>query len=205
MGLLELKRRGEVPEDLPELISEEIERELTQMRNEANGSNSQYNLMIEGKFNSSKNNSYPDPIQFNLEIDSDQSFFAQLERELLEENDSIEDLEPFLKKRLYSTNVLEDMKGHWKEKRKVLELDMQIKEYRSKILDKISHLKEIEKSWQQNYFNLIEREEKIKEEELELKKLLEELTSICDSKRRLNELYEFESTQNNKNSNEFNN
>src|SRR3989339_754121 len=58
------------------------------------------------------------------------------------------------------------------------------KNFQEKISVKINHLQSLEKEWQNIYFDLIEKEEEIKDEEKELKELLAEFVKICKKKSR---------------------
>lgn len=110
-----------------------------------------------------------------LKIQAEKSFFAEMLKDMEQgiENDS-EDFEKWYKNKFLSKKIVDDMKEYWENQKQELASDIFSKKIKDKIKSKIEILKTLESEWQNNYVNLIHKEEEIKKEEKELKKLLSE-------------------------------
>ncbi len=116
--------------------------------------------------------------------EEEKSFFADLEKEIT----SIfinQEFESLARQDLTSVEMLDQIKGYWSSKKEVAALEMGISKLHTKIVDRISTLKILERAWQDVYFEMIEKEERIKEEEIALKELLREFTDMYKRKKDL--------------------
>jgi hypothetical protein len=52
-------------------------------------------------------------------------------------------------------------------------------------MGRLVELKDLEKEWQNTYFEMVEKEEKIREAELSLREILKEFTGMCETKREI--------------------
>ncbi len=107
------------------------------------------------------------------------SFFINLQENLNREMDSLNKLEEWYNNKLLPEDTLSEMKNYWEKQKSNSMIQILGKDFQDKITKKIILLQELEKSWQDIYFNLIEKEEKIKEQERELKKMLAEFIGFC--------------------------
>ena len=119
----------------------------------------------------------PDQIQSQIQqspvesMEIDQSFFQDLLQKL--ESNNPNDLEEL--RYHFSNNLLSEMKEYWNKQKLILGPS---KDLKRKLVEKISNMQTLEKEWQQTYFSLMEKEEKIKQEEIELKNYLNEFMRI---------------------------
>jgi len=210
-GLVKEKRQA--PSELPDLISDEIEKETSE---ELNGFLKKENTVVpktevkpvaneapvekkqltneEVKNNTTVLNRLIKNVEEtpNREMKSTpvlpkKSFFSDIHKNISEELNDLDSLEKF-KQDFSSRNVLDDMKEYWNKQKKENILELLGRDYQQKISEKVLRLQELEKAWQVVYFELIEKEEAIKDEEKELKALLNEFVEVCDHKKKsLNE------------------
>jgi hypothetical protein len=129
-----------------------------------------------------------------------ESFFIKLQENLNKEMNSLDKLEEYYNKTLLPEDTLSEMKNYWEKQSSDSVIQNVGKDFQEKITQKIINLQELEKNWQDMYFNLIEKEEKIKTEEKELKKMLAEFIGFC--KKRVNTEKTNENKVNNEKTNE---
>ena len=114
----------------------------------------------------------------------DKSFFDELQQNLNEEISDLSELENWYEKKFLPRDILSDMRSYWEKQKTESILDLLGKNFQEKIASKISKLQELEKDWQSTYFELIEKEEEIKNHEAELKDFLKEFVQICKNKKK---------------------
>ena len=95
--------------------------------------------------------------------------------------------------------MTEDMKDYWEKKKVDFKLDVLKQKYKEKIFLKMSKLEELEMEWKKTYFDLISKEDMIKVEEKELKKILKEFSDSCKEEKRGNDLVKVLKSENKKN------
>ncbi|MFA5857105.1 MAG: hypothetical protein WC867_07110 [Candidatus Pacearchaeota archaeon] len=122
-----------------------------------------------------------------MEFDSEESYFSELKENIDKEITNIEELEDWYKKKFVSRDIVKDMKKHWEGKKNNTVIKMLSKNFQERISEKTKNLKDLEKEWQNIYFNMVEKEEEIKEQEKELKMMLADFVEICKRKSKENE------------------
>lgn len=231
MSFLGFGKKKKVPSELPDLISDEIERESASELNnflgkeegekveskEIKDSNSQNtnnripelssNQTFNARDSHSINNSggtfktkeairseknvlsrlvksveeTPDREEVISHI-IDKSFFSDVQKNISNEIDDLESLEKWYDTKFSSRDVLDDMKSYWKHQKKISVLESAGRSFKERISVKVSALQQLEKNWQMTYFDLIEKEEEIRDTEAELKEMLREFMNICKHK-----------------------
>lgn len=230
MSFLGFGKKKNVPSELPDLISDEIEKESaselnnflgkkegsmknreeqnsysqnTNNRNSEQSSNQTFNAQ-----NLHSSNNHGGAFKSREDIQSeknvlsrlvksveetpqreeasrhviDNSFFADIESNISKELNDLNSLEKWFDNRFSSRDVLDDMKDYWKNQKKISVLDAASRSFKERISAKVSHLQHLEKSWQMTYFDLIEKEEEIRDDERELKEMLKEFMKVCKHK-----------------------
>ena len=114
--------------------------------------------------------------------ENEKGFFSDLQKNLNEEISDFEEFEEWYKDKFEKRDVIKEMKGYWENQKTASVIKVLGKNFQEKISEKIAKLQELEKTWQGIYFELVEKEEEIKEQELELKDLLSEFVRICKKK-----------------------
>ena len=117
-------------------------------------------------------------------LDNEKSFFSDLQENLSSEMNDLDQLENWYTKKFLPRDVVTDMRGYWEKQKTNSIIKVLGKNFQEKISVKVNHLQSLEKEWQNIYFDLIEKEEEIKDEEKELKELLAEFVKICKKKSR---------------------
>ena len=109
----------------------------------------------------------------------DNSFFKKLLEDIDGEMDSLHSLEDWYHNKFLPKDVIGEMRNYWEHQKKDVIIKKLGKNFKGRIMEKIETLQELEKEWQDIYFDLTEKEEEIRDEEKELKKLLAEFVEIC--------------------------
>jgi hypothetical protein len=76
-------------------------------------------------------------------------------------------------------DLLYGMRKYWEKQRTDVLFGGVGKKLRKELLHKIAKLQQLEKEWQNCYFSLIDKEEEIRAEEIELKRILGEFARLC--------------------------
>jgi hypothetical protein len=179
MGFLNVLSKRKAPEELPDLVIDEIKEKLKQ--NEAAP------LQVIKKEEEKKIILTEKPKETKLEvqipksenIDREKSFFNKILVDINSEINDLGKLEDWYENRFIQKDIVADMKDYWEDKKQELVIKSIGKSFRDKINEKISHLQELEKNWQDAYMQLIEKEEELKKEEKELKKVISEFMEMC--------------------------
>src|SRR6056297_159807 len=114
----------------------------------------------------------------------DKSFFDELQKNLAEEIGDLDNLEDWFEKKFMPRDILSDMREYWEKQKTESILELLGQNFQEKIEGKISKLQDLEKDWQTTYFELIEKEEEIKNHEAELKEFLKEFVDVCKHKKK---------------------
>lgn len=217
-----IKKKKNVPDELPDLISDDIEKNSKEVNNylkenenkkefveekpeEEKKENKTEEKKVDDKEESRKENARSSKeiisrLIKNIKDDEDKrnekeenekkfevkdkSFFDELQKNLSEEISDLSDLENWYEKKFLPRDILSDMREYWEKQKTESILDLLGKNFQEKIDAKISKLQELEKDWQSTYFELIEKEEEIKNHEAELKEFLKEFVQVCKNKKK---------------------
>jgi hypothetical protein len=224
-----IKKKKKVPDELPDLISDDIEKNSKEVNNYLKESEKKKDFFEEDhskkeekplekeisqkkeeekKFDAKKeesrenNRSSKEIISRlikNIKDDEDKraleeenskkpvmnkSFFDELQKNLSEEIGDLDNLENWFEKKFMPRDILSDMREYWEKQKTESVLELLGKNFQEKIESKISKLQDLEKDWQTTYFELIEKEEEIKNQEAELKEFLKEFVDLCKNKKK---------------------
>jgi hypothetical protein len=116
-------------------------------------------------------------------LDPDKSFFNNLSKELDKDKIDIEKLNEWYKQKFPKGDALEDMKDYWEDKKDELIVESIGKEYKKKIKESMQNLQKLEGEWQKIYFDLVTKEEEMKNQEKHLKSTIKEFTQIVKKRK----------------------
>ncbi len=122
------------------------------------------------------------PAEENNELDPEKSFFNHLLKEMDEDVSDVEKLSKWYNEKFSKENTVQEMKKHWHKQKNEMIIRSLGKEFKDKIDTKMKNLQKLESDWQKIYFNLITKEEEIKKEELEMKKIIRDFLAIFNKK-----------------------
>jgi molybdopterin converting factor small subunit len=212
MGLFGIFKSKSAPDELPELVTDEMEESLEPVKKDKKTplkNDIDFKPIIESSFE-------PEPIEeigfkptslhprikpkhhkhlFQekiiekkeaMDFNPEESYFSELKENIDKEIDNIDELEDWYKKKFVTRDIVKDMKRHWEGKKNNTVIKMLSKNFQERISEKTKNLKDLEKEWQ-NIFNMVEKEEEIKEQEKELKMMLADFVEICKRKSKENE------------------
>lgn len=219
MGFLDMFKKKKVPDQLPDLATDEIEerldnKELEEKKEIVNKLLKSTDNDIEIPVNESlldkdtqndyKENpiekqisetngsvltkkeperQYTNPLNILPKVEEN-SFFNKLQDSLSEEIGDIDDLEKWYNKKFLPRNIVSEMRDYWENQKTNSVIKLLGKNIQERISEKVIRLQELEKQWQDVYFDLIEKEEEIKDEEGELKKIIAEFIDLCKRKKK---------------------
>jgi len=121
------------------------------------------------------------------ETETEKGFFKKLIKDFTHEINS-EKLNQRYKEKILSEDIVNQMRGYWENQKPEIFLKNAGSELKQQLLIKAEKLNSLEKEWQNAYFSLIAKEEKIRQEEKELKRMLSELINIYEESLERNKL-----------------
>ncbi len=171
MGFLFKKK--EAPEELPTLAFEEInknldvpEKQLPKLPKIEN----KYKLLPSQDF-SAFSASQP-------QNEDGQGYFKELIKSITQETQNVSKLDSWYKNKFMPEDVVFQMREYWQKQQPEILLRNISGELKNKLLEQTNKLHNLEKEWQQVYFNLVAKEEEIRKEEKGLKDSLSEFISL---------------------------
>jgi len=115
-------------------------------------------------------------------LEIEESFFKDLEADINKEMKNLDKLENWHRNKFLPTDVVADMKDYWAGQKQGSFARLIGRNFKERIYERTVRLQQLEKDWQNIYFDLVEKEEDIRNEEKELKKLLSEFVKLAKSK-----------------------
>jgi len=185
MGLLKLFKKKEIPDELPEIITEGTEEKLEDreiIKNHLNSKKFEQIDAVKEKEEEEPNETKEEKTKAPEDPIIKESFFNGLQDNLFKEVDNLNKLEKWYNNKFLPGDVVTEMRGYWENKKTGSILNILGKKFQEKISGRMATLQRLEKEWQDIYFDLIEKEEEIREHERELKKLLAEFVELCKRK-----------------------
>ena len=213
MAFMNFGKKKKVPDELPSLISDEIEKEsLDEINTALKEEKKEDSKEEEEKIVANKEREAVQKKKTNDNVvnrlikgvegtpvreivkstSSDKSFFAEMQEKIVDDLDDVDALEDWYENKVNSGDVVKKMKAYWNSQKKASVLDVMAKSFKEKISKKVSELQKLEKDWQTVYFELVEKEELIKESEAGLREMVSEFMIICKDKKNAMEKDHFE-------------
>jgi len=164
-----LKKR-KIPDELPELATDKLKEEIKKEKDDT----------IHDFLKQEEEKPSP-PINADKtgEIDIEEGFFNELKENINKEINNLDKLENWYNKKFLPHDVVSDMRDYWENQKPDSVIKVLGKNFKGKITEKINQLQQLEKEWQNAYFDLVEKEEEIREREKELKQVLAEFVELC--------------------------
>jgi hypothetical protein len=188
MAFLPFKKNKSVPDELPSLISDEIQGKSTAEKPKEIQPPS-HNELVKEYLKKEGENLKPKPLPTEKPsseegINDQRSFFKELQSNINHEITDLDKLEEWYNNKFLPRDIVNDMRNYWEKQKHNTVIQLVGKNFQEKISEKTIKLKHLEKEWQDIYFDLIEKEEEIRNEERELKKVLSEFVELCNRKQK---------------------
>jgi len=164
-----LFRRKDIPEELPDLATEKIEKN-TEIEKDKQLVN---RYLKEEK---------PEESRISEEIED--GFFNKLQEDINNEISNLNQLENWYNNKFLPQDIVSDMRNYWEKQKSGSVIKVIGRNFKEKITEKTEKLQQLEREWQATYFQLIEKEEEIRKEEQDLKKVLAEFVDLCKSRKK---------------------
>jgi len=110
--------------------------------------------------------------------ENEKGYFKELIQSVTEETQNLDKLESWYKSTFLPGDVVFQMREYWEKQQPEILLKNISGDLKNKLLEKTNKLHELEKDWQEIYFQLLSKEDKIRKEEKELKESLSEFMEI---------------------------
>ena len=179
--MLNLFKKKKIPDELPEIPEQDFVEEIKEKPEDKEIIKNHLNSKELTKSFEKISESNEKKISDKLEVE--ESFFTELQNNILKEIEDLNKLERWYNNKFLPADVVSEMRRYWESKKINPIIKIMQNGFREKIEEKIDSLQRLEKEWQEIYFNLIEKEEEIKDEERELKKILKEFIELCKRKK----------------------
>lgn len=114
------------------------------------------------------------------------SFFAELEEHIGSELKSLDGLSEWYEKKFSHQDAVSEMRSYWEGQKEEVLLRSLGKNFKKLISEHTEKMQELEREWQEVYFELMEKEEEIREEEKALKKVMAELVQVANRRKQAN-------------------
>ncbi len=170
-----LFKRKEVPEKLPDLATDTLAKNSEMEKD--NQIVNQYLQEKEAPPSQEKEVSA-------VEEKPEDSFFDKLQEDINNEISNLNKLENWYNNKFLPQDIVTDMRNHWEKQKSSDPISIIGRNFREKIKERTSKLQGLEREWQSTYFQLVEKEEELRKEEHELKKLLAEFVDLCKARKK---------------------
>ena len=124
----------------------------------------------------------PDVKTSEEKVNLEKSFFNPLLTELKKDNFDPTKINSWYQKRFAEKGAIEEMKEYWEKQKDEFISEAVEKEFRTRINERMNALQKLETEWQQIYINLIQKEEEMKKEEKNIKKIIKEFSDVFKQK-----------------------
>lgn len=114
----------------------------------------------------------------------EEGFFKDLMKNITSDLSNIDHIDSLYKKKLQGEDIVQQMRNYWEKQKPELALRNMNNELVTQLKEKTENLHSLEKEWQQIYLSLIEKEEQMREDEKELKKMLAEFIDNYKKKKK---------------------
>jgi len=114
--------------------------------------------------------------------EDDQGYFKDLIKSVTEETENLDKIDSWYKDKFLPGDMVFQMREYWEKQQPEILLKNISGELKNKLVGKTNKLHELEKEWQEVYFQLLAKEEAIRKEEKELKESLSEFLGLFKRK-----------------------
>ncbi|MCX6749904.1 MAG: hypothetical protein NTZ83_00435 [Candidatus Pacearchaeota archaeon] len=115
-------------------------------------------------------------------INLEKSFFNPLLDELKKENFDPAKINSWYQQKFSEKGAIEEMKEYWEKQKDEFITETIEKEFKERINEKMNNLQKLESEWQEIYISLIQKEEEMKKEEKNIKKIIKEFSEVFKKK-----------------------
>jgi hypothetical protein len=117
------------------------------------------------------------------EVNLERSFFNPLLEELKKENFDPSKINLWYQKKFSEKGAIEEMKEYWEKQKDTFITDAVEKEFKERISTNMKRLQKLESEWQEIYIKLVKKEEEMKKEEKNIKKIIKDFSQVFGKKR----------------------
>lgn len=126
-----------------------------------------------------KSSEMKDKIKYFFSGDEEKGFFKDLLKTMEEETKNLEKLDDWYKQKFTEDDLVTQMRGYWEKNKPQLMLKNMSVQINDKLSQNMEKLHNLEKQWQEIYVQLLQVEEKIRDEEKGIKDVVSEFVKIC--------------------------
>lgn len=183
MGLGKIFGRKGVPDELPSLAFDDVNRNLGHPPKIHNASNFKSVPKVSQQPTPPSIISMGKPAvqvqQNNYSNSEDEAgYFKELVKSVTTETKDLDKLETWYKNKFLPGDMVFQMREYWQKQQPEILLKNVSGDLKNRLMEKTEHLHGLEKQWQEIYFQLMSKEEEIRKEEKELKGSLSEFIEL---------------------------
>jgi len=134
-------------------------------------------------------------------VNLEKSFFNPLINELKKDNFDPAKVNAWYQKRFSDKSAIEEMKEYWEKQKNEFITEAVENEFKARIKERMINLQKLESSWQEIYIKLVEKEEEMKKEEKNIKKIIKDFSSVVNRKGNLKKPHKIKITNEKKKKN----
>jgi len=175
MGLFKKKQ---VPDELPDLAIEEIKKAGKESKENEEVKDYLKEELEKEKIEEAKQESGLKTKKEEKER-IEEGFFDKLQGDINKELTNLGKLEDWYNNKFLPQDIVSGMRSYWEKQKAPSIIKILGKNFKEEVAEKTSKLQQLEKEWQDVYFELIEKEEEIREQERELKSILAKFVELC--------------------------
>jgi hypothetical protein len=206
MALSKIFKKTSAPDELPDLAIDELKKDLkkdfsekeepkiegkkeeTPKTEEENASETPSETTEEVKEEKTEEapsetaNNKPEVKIGEEKVNLEKSFFNPLLTELKKDNFDPTKINSWYQKRFAEKGAIEEMKEYWEKQKDEFITEAVEKEFRARINERMNALQKLEAEWQEIYIDLIKKEEDMKKEEKNIKKIINDFSEVFKKK-----------------------
>jgi hypothetical protein len=119
------------------------------------------------------------------DVNLEKSFFNPLLEELKKENFDPSKINLWYQRKFSEKGAIEEMKEYWEKQKDNFITEAVEKEFKERISSNMKRLQKLEAEWQEIYIKLVKKEEEMKKEEKNIKKIIKDFSQVFGKKRNL--------------------
>lgn len=183
MGLGKMFGRKSVPDELPSLAFDDVNRGGIQPPKVQSASQFKTLPKLPPVRSASPSSSAPTHQHAHAQsqgspVEDEPGYFKELVKSVTTETKDLDKLETWYKNKFLPGDMVFQMREYWQKQQPELLLKNVSGDLKNRLMEKTNHLHSLEKEWQDIYFQLMSKEEEIRKEEKELKGSLSEFIEL---------------------------
>ena len=192
MALSKIFKKNDAPDELPDLAIDELKKEMNKdfsekeepkaeeapPKTEEKPAEKVEEQPPEEKTEQPTEEKVEGPAKPKEKVHFEKSFFNPLLAELKKDNFDPSKINSWYQKKFSEKGAIEEMKEYWEKQKNDFITGAIEKEFKERINQRMNNLQKLEGEWQEIYIELIKKEEEMKKEEKNIKKIIKDFSQM---------------------------